>query len=125
MDKRLHSRVAVETQCKARFQLGGQTYNNITVRNLGADGCCIQMPAKYVTGLQERSTLDGWELIHPSLPKGTIKARVVWIHGQDQPRTEYHRDRGPVHGRAVRLQQGPGPVRDTLVQSNPSIFIDP
>ncbi len=88
MDKRLHSRINVEDQCKARFQLGGQTYNNIIVRNLGANGCCIEMPAKNVSGLQERSTLDRWELIHPSLPKGTIKARVVWTHGQGQPRTD-------------------------------------
>ncbi len=89
MDKRLHSRISVESQCKARFQLGGQSYNNITVSNLGADGCCIQVPSQSVSGLQEKSTLDGWELIHPSLPKGTIKAKVVWCHGQDKPRTEY------------------------------------
>jgi hypothetical protein len=89
MDKRLHSRVSVESQCKARFQLAGQSYNNITVSNLGADGCCIQVPSQSVSGLSDRSTLEGWELIHPSLPKGTIKAKVVWCHDQKMPRAEY------------------------------------
>lgn len=89
MDKRMHSRIAVESQCKARFQLGGQSYNNITVANLGADGCCIQVPSQSAGALNDRSTLEGWELIHPSLPKGTIKAKVVWCHGQDKPRTEF------------------------------------
>ena len=46
MDKRLHSRISVESQCKARFQLGGHSYNNITVSNLGSDGCCVQIPAQ-------------------------------------------------------------------------------
>ena len=82
MDKRLHSRISVESQCKARFQLGNQSYNNITVSNLGADGCCIQVPSKECQGISDKAMLDGWELIHPSLPKGTIKAKVVWCEGQ-------------------------------------------
>jgi hypothetical protein len=121
MDKRLHSRVEVESQCKARFQLGGQTYNNITVRNLGADGCCIQVPSKSAMGFKERSTLDGWELIHPSLPKGNIKARVVWCQGQ-APRTDYIET-------GVQFMDAPsGYTKDldryvtTLVKSNPSTF---
>ena len=89
MDKRLHTRTTVESQCKARFQLGGQSYNNIVVSNLGADGCCIQVPNQAVSSFTDKSLLEGWELIHPSLPKGTIKAKVVWCHGQDKPRTDY------------------------------------
>jgi hypothetical protein len=88
MDKRLHSRIEMENQCKARFQLGGQSYNNITVRNLGADGCCIEVPSKAGSGFNEKPTLEGWELIHPSLPKGNIKAKVVWCQGQE-PRADY------------------------------------
>jgi kynurenine formamidase len=83
MDKRLHSRTTVEPQCKARFQLGGKSYNDITVANLGAEGCCIQVPAQSAASLRDQATLDGWELIHPSLPQGSIKARVVWSHGQE------------------------------------------
>ena len=123
MDKRLHSRVDVEAQCKARFQLGGKSYNNITVENLGADGCRIKLPSQAATSLNEKSTLDAWELIHPSLPSGTIKAKVVWCHGQDQPRTEYVET-------GVQFMDVPsGDTRDldkyvtTLAKSNPPTFM--
>jgi len=122
MDKRQHTRVAVENQCKARFQHGGKTYNNITVENLGADGCCIQMPSQSASGLTEKATLDGWELIHPSLPKGTIKAKVVWCHGQE-PRTEFIET-------GIQFMDVPsGYSRDldkyvtTLAKSNPPSFM--
>jgi c-di-GMP-binding flagellar brake protein YcgR len=122
MDKRQHSRIGVENQCKARFQLGGQQYNNITVRNLGADGCCIQVPAKSVSGLQEQTSLDGWELVHPSLPKGSIKARVVWCHGRE-PKAEY------IETGVQFLDAPAGYTRDldkyvtTLARSNPSGYM--
>lgn len=122
MDKRLHSRIAVETQCKARFQLGRQSYNNITVSNLGADGCCIQVPSQSISGLSDKSTLDGWELIHPSLPKGTIKAKVVWCHGE-KPRAEFIET-------GIQFMDVPsGYTRDldkyvtTLAKSNPPSFM--
>jgi len=123
MDKRLHSRISVEPQCKARFQLGGQSYNNITVSNLGSDGCCIQVPSQAVSGLTDKSFLEGWELIHPSLPKGSIKAKVVWSHGQDKPRTEFIET-------GIQFMDAPANyVRDldkyvtTLAKSNPPTFM--
>jgi len=123
MDKRLHSRISVEPQCKARFQLGGQSYNNITVSNLGSDGCCIQVPSQAVSGLSDKSFLKGWELIHPSLPKGTIKAKVVWSHGQDKPKTEFIET-------GIQFMDAPANyVRDldkyvtTLAKSNPPTFM--
>jgi hypothetical protein len=81
MEKRLHSRVSVEPQCKARFQLGGQSYDRIRVSNLGADGCCIQMPAQAVVALSDKLLLEGWEFINPGLPKGSITAKVAWVRG--------------------------------------------
>ena len=80
MDKRMYSRVSVEPQCKARFQLGGQTYNNITVSNLGPNGCCLSGPSQSLSGLTDKATLDQYELIHPALPKGSIHAKVVWLN---------------------------------------------
>ncbi len=80
MEKRLHSRVSVEPQCKARFLLGGQAYDRIRVSNLGAEGCCIQLPAHAAGGLSDKSLLEGWEFINPGLPKGSITARVAWMH---------------------------------------------
>ena len=123
MDKRLHSRVAVEPQCKARFQLGGHAYNDITVANLGAEGCCIQVPANSAGDLSNRSTLEGWELIHPGLPQGSIKAKVVWCQGQSQPRTDYIET-------GIQFMDAPsGYTKDldryvtTLAKSNPSTFM--
>lgn len=89
MDKRLHSRVSVEPQCKARFQLGNKSYNNITVSNMGSDGCCLQIPTQSIEGLSEKSLLDGLELIHPGLPKGSVKGKVAWVHGEDKTRPGY------------------------------------
>jgi len=79
MDKRMHARVSVEPRCKARFQLGGQLYDNITVSNLGRDGCCLTGPMQTLSTLSDKAMLERWELIHPALPKNAIKAKVVWI----------------------------------------------
>lgn len=89
MDKRLHSRVAVASQCKARFQLGGKSFNDITVSNLGADGCCLQIPSQAGAELTNRTNLEGWSLIHPGLPKDSIQAKVVWSHAQDRAKAGY------------------------------------
>jgi hypothetical protein len=79
MDLRKHSRIAVETDCKAQFQMEGQTYSNIAVANLGAEGCCIRVPASAATTFKNRMLLEGMELIHPDLPKEAIKGRVIWL----------------------------------------------
>lgn len=86
MDKRQHPRVTLESQCKANFHLGGTAYNDIIVSNLGVDGCCLQMPPQAMAELTNRSTLEGWELIHPSLPSDPIQAKVVWSHPDVQAR---------------------------------------
>jgi hypothetical protein len=89
MDKRLHSRVSVENQCKARFQLGGRSYNDIIVSNLGPDGCCMRIPSQAGQELDNRITLEGWSLVHPNLPKDSIKAKVVWNHAGDRAKAGY------------------------------------
>ena len=89
MDKRLHSRVSVESQCKARFRLENNSYNNITVSNLGSDGCCMQIPTQSISGLSEQSLLEGLELVHPGLPKGSFRGKVAWVHGEDKTRPGY------------------------------------
>ena len=123
MDKRQHSRISVESQCKARFQLGGQSYNNITVSNLGSDGCCVQVPVQAQAELASKSTLDGWELIHPSLPKEAIKAKVVWSHPEDRAKAGFIET-------GIQFMEAPaGYTRDldkyvtTLAKSNPSTFM--
>jgi hypothetical protein len=89
LEKRLHSRVSLEPQCKARFQLGGQSYDSIRVSNLGADGCCIQIPARSAGGLSDKTLLEGWEFLNPGLPKGSITAKVAWVGGDRKRRTGF------------------------------------
>ena len=80
MDLRKHDRITAEAQCKATFRFGGQTYKDIAVSNLGADGCCFQIPSKAVDGLKHMAMLEGVELCHPGLPRQAIKGKVVWLH---------------------------------------------
>ena len=47
--------------------------------NLGAEGCCIRVPASAASTFKNRMLLEGMELIHPDLPKEAIKGRVVWL----------------------------------------------
>ncbi len=89
MEHRFYSRVPAEPRCRAQFQLGAQTYSDIPVANLGADGCCLRIPSQSVGGLSDKAFLDGWELIHPGLPKGSIKAKVAWVQGQDRARSGF------------------------------------
>jgi len=123
MDKRLHSRIAVENQCKARFQLGGQSYNNITVSNLGSDGCCCQIPAEAVAELSSKSTLDGWELIHPSLPKEAIKAKVVWSHSQDRTKANFIETGVQFMDASASYTRDLDKYVTTLAKSNPPTFM--
>jgi len=82
MDKRADSRVSLKTACKARFQLEGRSFTNIAVVNLGSHGCCFVIPEPAVNRFKAGPVLDGWKLIHPRLPKGIIKAKVVWCRPQ-------------------------------------------
>ena len=82
MENRLEPRVSVKTPCKARFLLGGQSYINIRVVNLGSHGCCVIVPEPVVNRFKAGPILEDWKLVHPKLPKSTIKAKVVWCRHQ-------------------------------------------
>jgi len=88
MDNRTYSRISVEPKCKARFQLGGRTCDNIPVTNLSSDGCCIHGSPQALGELCDKYLLVGWEFIHPSLPKGLINAEVVWVKHNGEPQVE-------------------------------------
>ena len=89
MEHRFYSRVPAEPWCRAQFHLGGQAYSDIPVANLGADGCCLRILSQSAGRLCDKALLDGWELIHPGLPKGSIKAKVAWVQGQDRARSGF------------------------------------
>jgi len=82
MDKRKDSRISVKSACKARFQLGGESFINVRVVNIGSHGCCFVIPEPAVNRFKAGPVLEEWRLIHPRLPKGTIKAKVIWCRHQ-------------------------------------------
>jgi len=82
MELRKHDRITAEAKCTATFQCAGQTYHDIPVSNLGADGCCFEIPSKAANGLKSLSKLDGLELCHPGLPRQAVQGKVVWVHSK-------------------------------------------
>jgi hypothetical protein len=82
MDLRKHARITAEPQCKASFMLGSQSFDNISVSNLGSDGCCFQIPTQSANGLKNLAQLESVELRHPELPSQAVKAKVVWVHSK-------------------------------------------
>ena len=83
MDNRHTSRVPLIPPCKARFEWGGQAYSGIRVSDIGVNGCCIHAAMPFPDLLTEFPLLDRWEFISPSLPKGSTRARVVWVGHPD------------------------------------------
>ena len=73
------TRVFVKRECSARFQFGGQSYDNVPVLNLGPDGCRIQVPLAFVGGMVNDSQLEGLELISQALSMGSTGAKVIRV----------------------------------------------
>jgi c-di-GMP-binding flagellar brake protein YcgR len=82
MDQRKDLRVSVRPACKARFLLAGESFINVRVVNLGSHGCCFVIPEPAVNRFKAGPILEDWKLIHPKLPKATIKAKVMWCRHQ-------------------------------------------
>ena len=82
MENRKDARVSTRSACKARFQLGGESFINVRVVNIGSHGCCFVIPEPAVNRFKAGPVLEEWRLIHPRLPKGTIKAKVIWCRHQ-------------------------------------------
>jgi c-di-GMP-binding flagellar brake protein YcgR len=59
--------------------MGDQSCFNVPVNNLGSEGCCLRLASGLFNRLREKPVLESLELIHPSLPKGKVRARVVWV----------------------------------------------
>ncbi len=82
MDRRTELRFSVKPACRARFHVGGMSYTNVQVINLGSHGCCVQIRTPTVNWFAGGPVLEAWKLIHPKLPKAAIKAKVVWCRSQ-------------------------------------------
>jgi hypothetical protein len=89
MDLRKHERITAESKCKASFRYGGQSYRDISVSNLGADGCCFQIPTKAANGIKNLAMLESLELSDPGLPRQAIQGKVVWVHSKKGAEKEF------------------------------------
>jgi len=85
MEQRLHSRVLANPQIKAQFRLGGQTFSELPLANLGTDGCCLRIPARSIGTLEESTRLEDLELLHEDLPRAAFGARVAWVGRRVDP----------------------------------------
>lgn len=84
MGQRLFARLSYLPQCEATFLLGGQAFAQVPVLNLGANGCCVRLPALAAPLLEPKARLDRWTLVHPLLPTGPIKANVMWSRLEEE-----------------------------------------
>lgn len=82
MDLRKHDRIPAERPCTATFQHAGQTWHDVAVSNLGAEGCCFEIPARSANGLKQLAVLESVELSHPGLPRQAVQAKIVWVHSK-------------------------------------------
>lgn len=78
MEKRRQPRAFTESTCKARFQLGQVLLDDLNVANLGAGGCCLELPPLQGAALVFTHRELDLELFQPGLPVRTVKARIVW-----------------------------------------------
>ena len=87
MEQRSDPRVSIKPPCRARFHVGGRSYSNVQVVNLGSHGCCVLIRNPTVNWFATGPVLESLQLIHPRLPKATIKAKVLWCRsqGRDNP----------------------------------------
>jgi len=79
MEKRKQTRAFLaEGICMARGTGGELPKEGVNVTNLGADGCCLELPARQTgTFLPEHQKLS-LELIQPWLPNHALKGEIQW-----------------------------------------------
>ena len=78
MEKRRTSRTSLITDYNTQFKLGGQSFSNIQVANIGTTGCCLQMPVASAKYLKNRPVLENMILLHADARKYSLKGRVAW-----------------------------------------------
>jgi hypothetical protein len=107
MDQRRQPRISVKSQCLASFNLGAKACRNIAVTNLAADGCCLLLAAEFAGEFMDNSALAEWRLTGPDLPQAEVRAKVIWIHGEEGTG-------GPHLKVGIRFVQIPGRYRAAL-----------
>lgn len=78
MEKRRYSRTSLINDYNTQFRLAGQAFSNIKVANIGAHGCCLQMPVGAAPYLRDKPVLDNMILFHADQKKYSLRGRVAW-----------------------------------------------
>ena len=83
MEKRKYSRTSLISDYNTQFRLGGQSYSNIHVANIGTNGCCLKLPIGTAKILKDKPNLENMILFHGGSRKYAMRGRVAW-HEPDQ-----------------------------------------
>ncbi len=78
MEKRDFYRASLKRDYSAQFQLGGQTYAEVQISNIGARGCCVRLPAASAQHLEGKPVLDNLLLFRPGAQPYALKGRIAW-----------------------------------------------
>lgn len=78
MEKRKSARTSLISDYHTQFLLGGQTFSNVKVSNIGTQGCCLQMPVASSRYLKDKPVLENLILFHANARKYSLKGRVAW-----------------------------------------------
>lgn len=89
MEKRKSSRTSLISDYNTEFHLGGQTYTNVQVSNIGTHGCCVQMPVGSAKYLKNKPLLDNMILFHSDAKKYSLKGRVAWHDDGQNPKGQW------------------------------------
>jgi hypothetical protein len=78
MEKRHSDRTTLSQDFCGQVFLGGRTYANVAVTDLGLNGCGLRLPAAAAEHLRKQSLLEDLQLSRPHSGPYFLKARVAW-----------------------------------------------
>ncbi|BDU77017.1 hypothetical protein [Mesoterricola sediminis] len=79
MEKRRYPRTSLISDTSSSFSLGGQTYANVHVTNIGTRGCCLRLPASTAPSLRSRPNLDNLVILQAGSRRYAMKGRIAWV----------------------------------------------
>lgn len=81
MDHRTSERTILSQDYRGQLFLGGRTYADLALTDVGLRGCCLRLPVSAAEHLRDHATLDDLQLSRPHSGPYFVKARVAW-HGR-------------------------------------------
>ena len=89
MENRKYARTSLISDYNTEFKLGGQSYANVHVSNIGTRGCCVQMPVGSAKYLKDRPLLENMILLHADAKKYSLRGRVAWFDDGRQSKGDW------------------------------------